>query len=231
MKKYAVIVAGGTGLRMGSALPKQFMLLQGKPVLWHTLTAFLTAFNDVQIILVLPEQYIETGHSIINTTTDPNRIQITAGGETRFQSVKNGLQRIEKKSIVFVHDGVRCLVTPALIKHCYETAAEKGNAVPATTAIDSIRIEKDNINSVVDRAHVRIIQTPQTFLSEVLLKGFEQAYDASFTDEAMVVEKTGVKINLVEGEVSNIKITTPIDLLIAEKLLEERTTHLSKGGR
>lgn len=230
MDKYAVIVAGGSGSRMGSTLPKQFMLLQGKPVLWHTLSAFLSAFSDVQIILVLPEYYIETGQSIISTTTDPNRIQITVGGETRFQSVKNGLQLIEKKSIVFVHDGVRCLVTPALIKLCYETAVEKGNAVPAITAIDSIRIEKDNANSVMDRAHVRIIQTPQTFLSEFLLKGFEQMYDASFTDEAMVVEKTGVKINLVEGEVSNIKITTPIDLLIAEKLLEESATHLPKSS-
>lgn len=229
MNKYAVIVAGGSGTRMGSMLPKQFMLLRGKPVLWHTLTAFLNAFSDLQIILVLPEQYAAAGHSIVNQTIDPNRIQITYGGDTRFHSVKNGLAFIKAESIVFVHDGVRCLITPALIKRCYEAAVEKGNAVPATVATDSIRIEKDNKNSIIDRAHVRIIQTPQTFLSSYLLKAFEQPYDASFTDEAMVVEKTGIKINLVNGEISNIKITTPIDLLIAEKLLEERVQTIPKG--
>jgi 2-C-methyl-D-erythritol 4-phosphate cytidylyltransferase len=225
MKKYAVIVAGGSGLRMGSTLPKQFMLLKGKPVLWHTLNSFLIAFSDLQIILVLPAQYIETGHSIIKTTSDPNRINITAGGETRYQSVKNGLKLVKNESVVFVHDGVRCLITPALIKRCYETAVEKGNAVPATTAIDSIRIEKNNENSVIDRTHVRIIQTPQTFLAALLLPAFEQAYDISFTDEATVVEKTGISIHLVEGEATNIKITSPVDLLIAEKILEEKTFH------
>ena len=206
-------------MRMGSTLPKQFMLLQGKPVLWHTLIAFLTAFNDTQIILVLPAEHIETGNAIVATVSDPHRVQITTGGETRFQSVKNGLKLIEKKSIVFVHDGVRCLVTPQLIRRCYEVAFEKGNAIPATTAVDSIRIEKDNESEAINRNKVRIIQTPQTFLAEILLAAFEQEYDDSFTDEAIVVEKSGVTINLVQGEAGNIKITTPIDLLIADKLL------------
>ncbi len=125
MKKYAVIVAGGSGLRMGSSIPKQFLLLKGKPVLWHTVTAFLSAFNDLAIILVLPAEFIETGKAIIETVSNPNRIQITTGGETRYQSVKNGLKLVDKKSMVFVHDGVRCLVSPALIKRCYDAALEK----------------------------------------------------------------------------------------------------------
>jgi 2-C-methyl-D-erythritol 4-phosphate cytidylyltransferase len=226
MKKYAVIVAGGSGLRMGTDLPKQFLLLQGRPVLWHTLTVFLTAFSDIQIILVLPDQYIEMGNSIVETTAEPHRILVTAGGETRYQSVKNGLKLIEKKSVVFVHDGVRCLVTPGLIQRCYEAAVEKGNAVPATAAIDSIRIEKDNGNAIMDRNRVRIIQTPQTFLAELLLTAFEQEYDISFTDEATVVERTGIAIQLINGEAANIKITTSIDMLIAEKILEERSLWL-----
>jgi 2-C-methyl-D-erythritol 4-phosphate cytidylyltransferase len=223
MKKYAVIVAGGSGLRMNSNLPKQFMLLNGKTVLWHTLTAFLAAFDDVKIILVLSAQYIETGQSIIKTLAGSNRITITAGGQTRYQSVKNGLKLVEKDAVIFVHDGVRCLVTPNLIQRCYEMAVEKGNAVPATTPVDTLRIESGNKNEIIDRNKVRIIQTPQTFLGDVLIKAFEQQYDASFTDEAIVVENLGVKINLIEGEAANIKITSPVDLLLAGKLLEQRT--------
>jgi len=221
MKKYAVIVAGGAGLRMGTAVPKQFLLLQNKPVLWHTLTAFLSAYNDLQIILVLPGQYQETGVSIAATTADPQRIQITTGGDTRYQSVKNGLQLVALNSIVFVHDGVRCLVTAGLINRCYEAALKNGNAIPAMAAVDSIRIENGNSHSVMDRNKIRIIQTPQTFLAEQLINAFDQPYDDAFTDEATVVEKTGIAIHLIEGEASNIKITSPLDLIVAEKLLEE----------
>lgn len=210
-------------MRMNSNLPKQFMLLHGKTVLWHTLTAFLAAFDDVKIILVLSAQFIETGQSIIKTLAGSNRITITAGGQTRYQSVKNGLKLVEKDAVIFVHDGVRCLVTPNLIQRCYEMAVEKGNAVPATTPVDTIRIESGNKNEIIDRNKVRIIQTPQTFLGDVLIKAFEQQYDASFTDEAIVVENLGVKINLIEGDAANIKITSPVDLLLAGKLLEERT--------
>ena len=222
MDKYAVIVAGGSGLRMGSQVPKQFLPLQGKPVLWHTITAFLTAFADVKIILVLPADHIEKGQAVVKAVTGSERVQITTGGETRFQSVKNGLKLVSAGSVVFVHDGVRCLVEPALIQRCYATAIEKGNAIPAIAAIDSIRIETDNGNQVMDRNKVRIIQTPQTFRAELLLKAFEQVYDPGFTDEATVVEKAGVAICLVEGESTNIKITQPVDLLVAEKILTER---------
>lgn len=222
MEKYAVIVAGGSGLRMGTPVPKQFLLLRGKPVLWYTLTAFLDSYPDMQIILVLPEQHLETGKQILRSTYDPDRIWMTTGGETRFHSVKNGLQHIHRHSIVFVHDGVRCLLTPELIRKCYEGAVDKGNAIPAIRAVDTIRIETVDGNMQIDRDKVRIIQTPQTFFSELIKSAFEQDFHESFTDEASVVEKLGVKIHLIEGESSNIKITRPLDLLIAEKVLEER---------
>ena len=223
MKKYAVIVAGGSGVRMGAQLPKQFLLLRNKAVLWHTLAAFLAAFNDLKIILVLPAQHIEAGHKIIGTLAVPERVLVTTGGETRYQSVQNGLQLVEKDAVVFVHDGVRCLVTPALIQRCYTAAIEKGNATPAIAAVDSIRIDTGAGNEAMDRNKVRIIQTPQTFLAAQLLKAFEQPYEPSFTDEATVVERMGIAIHLVEGESTNIKITQPIDLLVAEKILEERS--------
>jgi 2-C-methyl-D-erythritol 4-phosphate cytidylyltransferase len=222
MEKYAVIVAGGAGLRMGATMPKQFMQLRGRPVLWHTLNAFLEAYADMKIILVLPEQHMEKGLEIIRNTFDAARVWVTAGGETRFQSVKNGLQHIDKHSIVFVHDGVRCLLTPELIRRCYEAAVKEGNAIPSVTAIDTIRMITVNGSELIDRNKIRIIQTPQTFYSDIIKAAFEQDYSDSFTDEANVVEKLGVKINLIEGEQGNIKITHPMDMMIAEKILEER---------
>jgi 2-C-methyl-D-erythritol 4-phosphate cytidylyltransferase len=221
MYKYAIIVAGGSGTRMGGEVPKQFQLLHGKPVLWHSLKAFTDAYDDVQLVLVLPESHLQNGEEIIKEFP-LHRIRITPGGDTRFQSVKNGLRLVDAHSIVFVHDAVRCLVTPELIRRCAETALEKGNAIPAIAATDTIRIETSTGNQLVDRSHVRIIQTPQTFFSNIIKPAFEQPYEASFTDEATVVEKTGVKINLVEGEATNIKITKPVDLLVAEKILDER---------
>lgn len=222
MEKYAVIVAGGAGTRMGGNIPKQFMLVHGKPVIWHTLTAFLDSFPDLNIVLVLPTEHLETGLGIVRDTYDPDRIGITAGGQTRFHSVRNGLSHIQRHSIVFVHDGVRCLITPQLIRRCYEAAVKEGNAIPSIIATDTVRFTTFNGNELVDRNRVRIIQTPQTFYSDIIKAAFEYDYNDSFTDEANVVEQLGVKINLVEGEQSNIKITRPLDLLIAEKILEER---------
>ncbi|HWC52243.1 MAG TPA: 2-C-methyl-D-erythritol 4-phosphate cytidylyltransferase [Chitinophagaceae bacterium] len=221
MQKYAVIVAGGSGTRMGGEVPKQFQLLKGKPVLWHTLNAFIDAYDDVQIILVLPENHVELGMQIAKEFPI-NRIRITTGGETRFHSVKNGLRLVDAHSLVFVHDGVRCLVTPQLIRRCGEAALEKDNAIPSVAAIETVRIQTDDSNKPIDRNRVRIIQTPQTFFSNVIKQAFEQPYQESFTDEASVVEKMGIRINLIEGERINIKITTPIDLIVAEKILQDR---------
>lgn len=223
MKKIAVIVAGGSGLRMKISVPKQFLPLMGKPVLLHTLDTFLESYSDLEVILVLPVAHLDTGIRIAEQSIDPKRVKITTGGETRFHSVQNGLRIIQQHCIIFVHDAVRCLISTDLIHRCYEGALDKGNAIPATTAVDTIRVTDFNGNHQIDRNHVRIIQTPQTFFSELVKTAFEQEYSEEFTDEASVVERLGVKINLVEGEETNIKITRPVDLLIAEKILEERS--------
>jgi 2-C-methyl-D-erythritol 4-phosphate cytidylyltransferase len=222
MQKCAVIVAGGSGHRMGTSLPKQFLLLKNKPVLWYTLTAFLDAYRDMQIILVLPAEHLETGKAIIHATYDPDRIWMTIGGETRFHSVRNGLSHIHHHCMVFVHDGVRCLISPKLIRKCYDEALLKGNAIPSISAVDTIRLDTPDGPKLVDREKIRIIQTPQTFYSETLKTAFRQPFQEYFTDEASVVETFGEKINLIEGDATNIKITRQIDLLIAEKILEER---------
>jgi 2-C-methyl-D-erythritol 4-phosphate cytidylyltransferase len=219
LKKFAVIVAAGLGTRMGSEVPKQFMLLNGKSVLWYTLRAFLKAYDDMQIILVLHKEHGETGKAIAGSLNAEKRITITAGGETRFHSVKNGLRFVESPSVVFVHDGVRCLITEKLIHACYGEALAKGNAIPSVKPVDSLRIDTDGGNEVLDRNKVNVIQTPQTFLSEIILTAFDRDYDESFTDEATVAEKMGVKINLVSGETNNIKITKPGDLMLAESFL------------
>jgi 2-C-methyl-D-erythritol 4-phosphate cytidylyltransferase len=209
---------------MGTAIPKQFLPLCGKPVLWYSLETFLKAAPDMQIILVLPKDHVQAGQEIINNTSDPARITITVGGETRFHSVKNGLAAIQGTGVVFVHDAVRCLLTTDLIQRCYERTVEKGNAIPAIQPIDTLRIETPDGSQLIDRTKVRIIQTPQTFFSDIIKKAFEQPYDVSFTDEASVVEKLGVAIQLIEGEATNIKITRPLDILLAEKIITERTT-------
>lgn len=221
MKKYAVIVAGGSGTRMGGNLPKQFLLLKDKPVLYYSINTFLSAYNDLQVILVLPEAHVGTGQEIIDAYFDKERIQITEGGDTRFQSVKNGLQLIEEEGIVFVHDAVRCMLSKELIERCYQSAIETGSAVPAIASKDSVRLINEEGNDAADRSKVMLVQTPQTFHSKILLPAYQIDYKDKFTDEATVVEAFGLKISLVEGEENNIKITRPVDLLIAESLLTE----------
>ena len=219
MKKYAIIVAGGAGKRMGSMIPKQFLMLQDKPVLYYTLKAFLDAYADMQLILVLPEGYIEMGREIVDGYFDYGRIQVTAGGDTRFHSVQNGLRLVEGEAIIFVHDGVRCLVSGNLIQQCYETALEAGSAIPVVPVKDSIRLLKDEDSEQLDRTNIVMVQTPQTFHSKILLPAFAIDYKERFTDEASVVEAFGLKVYLIHGEENNIKITKPIDFLLAEKIL------------
>lgn len=219
MHKYAIIVAGGTGTRMGANLPKQFMLLKSKPVLYYTIRAFVEAYDDLQVILVLPVDYIDIGQQIVNAYFDKDRISITVGGDTRFQSVKNGLTLVKEESIIFVHDGVRCLLTKDLIHRCYQKALETGTAIPAIASKDSIRLLNKEGSDAFDRNKVMLVQTPQTFQSKILLPAFQTDYKDEFTDEATVVEAYGTKISLVEGEENNIKITRPGDMLIAESYL------------
>lgn len=219
MKKVAVIVAGGNGVRMNSNLPKQFLLLKGKPVLFYTIDAFLKAYDDIKIILVLPEEHISAGQEIIDAFFDYEKIAITAGGRTRFHSVQNGLKLIDEESIIFVHDGVRCLLTRQLIQTCYNEALEFGSAIPVINSKDSVRLISEEDNEAIERSRIKLVQTPQTFHSKILLPAFEIDYKDKFTDEATVVEAFGLKVHLVEGESSNIKITEPIDLIIAEHLM------------
>ena len=219
MKKYAIIVAGGMGSRMKVNMPKQFLHLKNKPILFYTLDIFLKSFEELQIILVLPQDYIEAGQEIINEYFNKDRIKITVGGGTRFQSVKNGLQLITEESIVFVHDGVRCLLSVDLIHRCYQSAVEFGSAIPVINSKDSVRLVLEQGNEALERDRVKLVQTPQTFQSKILLPAFGVDYQDKFTDEATVVEAFGMKVHLVVGEEQNIKITQPIDLLLAEGII------------
>lgn len=221
MTKYAIIVAGGTGSRMGGNLPKQFLLLKDRPVLYYSLKAFLDAYEDLKIILVLPAAFTDIGEEIIDAYFDRERIKMAVGGDTRFQSVKNGLRLVEEESIIFVHDAVRCLASAALIRRCYELAMETGTAVPVIPSTDSVRILNEEGNAMVDRNKVMLVQTPQTFHSKILLPAFDIDYKDKFTDEATVVEAYGLRVSLAEGEETNIKITRPIDLFIAERIVEQ----------
>ncbi len=223
MKKYAVIVAGGAGARMGYTMPKQFLMLNGKPVLWYAVDAFLRAYDELEIILVLPEAHLAKGRGIIAQFNYSDKITLVAGGVTRYQSVKNGLQLVKEASVVFVHDAVRCLISVPLIQRCFNQALLKGSAIPAVLATDSIRIFNNGKHGVADRQHVRIVQTPQTFLSNIIIPAFEQEYDEAFTDEATVVEAFGTEVFLTDGEFDNIKITRPVDLMIAERMIQERS--------
>ncbi len=222
MKKTAIIVAGGTGQRMGTVVPKQFLAIEGKTILLHTIDQFVAAFSDINFVIVLPAGYIQEGQDLIASSGLTQQFQFVAGGDTRFQSVKNGLAQVDPEAIVFVHDAVRCLLTPALIQRCYQQAVEKGSAIPAVSSTDTIRVIEGTGHHVVDRENVMMIQTPQTFIAALLIKAFEQGYQPSFTDEANVVEAGGTPVYLVDGEFENIKITRPLDLAIAEYILAKR---------
>ncbi len=219
MKKTAIIVAGGSGTRMGKDLPKQFLPIHGKPILLHSVDAFLSSFDEIQIVLVLPAAYLEHARQLISSHGYSNEIVITEGGETRFHSVKNGLQRAPDHGLVFVHDAVRCLVSADLIKRCAIAAEKYGSAIPVVPVRDSIRKRLGPAgegSAVVSREGLCIVQTPQTFMAETILPAFELPYSSAFTDEATVAEAYGIQVHLVEGEEKNIKITFPEDLAFAE---------------
>jgi 2-C-methyl-D-erythritol 4-phosphate cytidylyltransferase len=220
MIKYAVIVAGGSGSRMGSELPKQFLLIHDKPILWYTLHTFLKSYKDVRIILVLPADYYDAGRAICDEIVSIYPIQTIVGGSTRFHSVQSGLSLIKEEAVIFVHDGVRCLLSPSLIHLCYEEALRFGSAIPCIDSKDSVRIMSDSGHRAIRRTEVKMIQTPQTFLSNIILPAYQSSYQESFTDDASVAEAAGHSIHLVEGEEDNIKITTRLDLAIAEELLD-----------
>jgi 2-C-methyl-D-erythritol 4-phosphate cytidylyltransferase len=229
MKKFAVIVAGGTGIRMGGTVPKQFLVLHEHAVLWYTLEAFLQAYVDLQIVLVVPEGHQETAMELVATLAGAERVMQVNGGDTRFHSVRNGLEWIRKEvgagkdTIIFVHDGVRCLISADLIRRCYEQAVELGSAVPVVDCRDSVRLVEDEGRSKpIDRSRIKLVQTPQTFRGDILLGAYTMDHQEAFTDEATVVEVAGHSVQLIEGEAMNIKITTPEDMVTAEAYFNQR---------
>lgn len=220
MPKTIIITAGGKGLRMGSDIPKQFIELKGKPILFYTIEKFHEFDSSIEIILVLPFNHIEYWQSLIEKFQFKIPHLIVAGGETRYHSIKNGLSKANG-NIIGVHDGVRPLVSIDVISHVYNAAEENGAAIPVLPLIESIREVSTNNSSIAkDRSLYRSVQTPQCFKRNVLLEAYEKPFQNTFTDDASVVEANGSEIVLVDGNSENIKITSPIDLKIAEFLLD-----------
>ena len=227
MKRYAIIVAGGRGVRMGGDLPKQFLLLGGRPVLMHTLQTFRAAYADMHIVLVLPKSQQSYWQTLCEQYAFDMPLEIADGGAERFHSVSNGLSCIPvtDDGLVAVHDGVRPLVSVDTIRRCFERAETDDTAVPVVPVVETLRrIHPDGSSQTQDRSAYRLVQTPQVFRISLLRQAYRQPYQSSFTDDASVVEALGHSIALVDGNRENIKLTTPADLLLAESVLNNRTT-------
>ncbi len=220
MKKFALIVAAGSGSRMNAAVPKQFIEINGRPVLMHTFDVFLQYDPQIEFILVLPKDLVELWKSLCKKHNFNLLHKIALGGETRFDSVKNGLDLISDEGVVFIHDGVRPLVSINTLKNCFETALEKGNSLPVVTVSESIRMVEGSKNCAVDRSKYFLVQTPQTFKTYLIKKAYQQATSNVYTDDATVMENSGQTIHLVEGNRENIKITFAEDLVYAKMLLK-----------
>ena len=219
MKKFALIVAGGIGSRMNTTIPKQFIEINERPVLMHTFDVFFNFDPKLKFILVLPKDQIKLWNSLCDKHQFKIEYEIAFGGETRFHSVKNGLDLISEDGIVFIHDGVRPLVSAQTLQNCFETAAVKGNALPVIPVSESVRFADDSGNQPVDRAKYFLVQTPQTFQTKLIQKAYMKAKSDLFTDDATVLESMGETIHLVEGNRENIKITYPEDLVFAKSFL------------
>lgn len=222
-KLYAIIVAGGKGMRMGKDLPKQFLPIEGTPILMHTLQAFYDYAPSVTLIVVLPSDQQAYWSRLCGDYHFTIPHSVVSGGETRFHSVKNGLACIKGEGLVAVHDGVRPFVHRDTIDRCFAVAHESGAAVPVVEVVDSLRKVEDDGSRAVSRKDYRIVQTPQVFDISLLKEAYKQPYTVDFTDDASVVEAYGRKISLVDGNRENIKITSPFDLVIAEAFLNKCT--------
>lgn len=219
--KIALIVAGGKGERMNSDIPKQFIEINGKPVLMYAIEAFVKYNADIQIILVLPESQTDQWENLCKKYTFNIKHTVVTGGPTRFRSVQNGLKSIATPAVIAVHDGVRPLVSVQTISKCFIEAEIHKTAVPVIELVESIRKIFGTTNESANRSEFRLVQTPQVFDGELLKRAYLQEYSDSFTDDASVVESLGERIYLVEGNRENIKITTTMDLVIAKTLLSE----------
>ncbi len=222
LKEYALIVAGGKGTRMKTKLPKQFLELNGLPVLMHTINAFYRYNEKISIILVLPEDDFELWAELCRKYSFHRNIMLQKGGDSRFQSVKNGLGCIQEPGLVAIHDGVRPLVSEDIIGASFRLASVHDSAVAAVRLKESIRMTDQDNTKAMDRSKFRLIQTPQTFKTKLIQQAYEGKEDASLTDDASVAEKAGHIISLFEGSYENIKITTPEDLIVAKALLDAR---------
>lgn len=224
-KRYAIIVAGGSGKRFGSELPKQFLPLDGKAVLMRTIEKFDQA--GATIVVVLPAEHQQMWIDMCKESNFAVTHTIANGGKTRFESVKNGIAAIEELAdgdLVAVHDGVRPLASVELLSRCYNTAQKTGSAIPVVNPSDSIRqVMNDGTSHQLLRSSLRAVQTPQTFCAELLKGAYDMEESPLFTDDASVVESAGHQVTLVKGEVTNIKITTPIDMIIATELIKNGT--------
>jgi 2-C-methyl-D-erythritol 4-phosphate cytidylyltransferase len=219
MKLYALIVAGGSGKRMGAELPKQYLEIAGRPVLMHTIERFRSFSDSIEIIAVLPENQLRFWSDLQKKYPFNIPHTVVKGGRARFFSVRNGLKFVDDPGLVAIHDGVRPFVSIDTIRRCFETAEKLGNAIPVIPPADTLRMISDQGSTPVNRLLIRQVQTPQVFHSTLIKKAYEQDYLPEFTDDATVLEKTGIKINLVDGNRENIKITTPEDLKISVALL------------
>ncbi len=220
MTEYAIIVAGGKGLRFGSDLPKQFIMLKNRPVLMHAIKAFNDYNADCKVLVCLPQDHISFWNTLCKEHQFDIAHKLVFGGETRFHSVKNGLDAInESDGLVAIHDGVRPLIRPTLISTLFQEAEKYNAAVPCITLADSIRKIERNHSIAVDRSLYRAIQTPQCFNLRLLKQAYQKPYSNLFTDDASVFEMLGHNIHLVEGDKRNIKITTVEDLKIAETFI------------
>lgn len=225
MRRSVIIVAGGIGVRMGKEIPKQFIPIGELPVLMWTIRRFYEFDNKIQIILVLPESQLGYWEALCEKFNFTIAHKTVAGGQTRFHSVQNGLQLIKSNDLVGVHDGVRPFVSISTIAKCYETAAQYGSAIPVLPSVESIRKIGDKGSSTsCKREDYRMVQTPQVFKAEWLQNSYAHPWQEKFTDDASVVEAAGYSVTLAEGNQENIKITSPIDLMIGEHLIKADTT-------
>jgi 2-C-methyl-D-erythritol 4-phosphate cytidylyltransferase len=235
MQQTVIIVAGGNGLRMGGDLPKQFMPVQGKTILMHTMDVFYRWDCRIELVLVIPKEHDSYWKMLCKELTGTTPPRTVFGGETRFHSVRNGLKVLQdlqgkrgihgalettEKSLIAVHDGVRPFVTSDVISSCFKIAETHGAAIPVIPMIESVREVVGNESRPFDRSRLCIVQTPQVFRADILCKAYEKPYEEHFTDDASVVEASGHPIRLVEGNRENIKITTPMDLQYADTYMK-----------
>ncbi|MEO8066441.1 MAG: 2-C-methyl-D-erythritol 4-phosphate cytidylyltransferase [Flavobacteriales bacterium] len=219
MQRATIIVAGGMGRRLGGAIPKQFQLVAGKPMLCWTIAAFRSFDARMPIVVVLPEPHISIWKTLCIGHNFHDEHTVVAGGEERFHSVREGVKAISGDVVIAVHDGVRPAVSRALIERCFAHAAEHGSAVPVVPITVSVREVDGNNSKPLDRSRLRAVQTPQCFHAGLLRKAFELPFEPGFTDEATLVERTGTIVQLVDGEDNNMKVTTTTDLRLVEMFL------------